>query len=39
MSRLSSDVTGGSRPKVALVTVPGYVLPSQKLVMYGSAAS
>jgi hypothetical protein len=39
MACLNSDVTGGSRPKVALVTAAGLVLPGQNLVMYGSAAS
>jgi len=39
MACVNSDVTGGSRPKVARVTTAEFVLPGQKLVMYGSAAS
>jgi hypothetical protein len=34
-----SDATGYRVAKVALVTTAGLVLPSQKLLMYGSAAS
>jgi len=35
----NSDATGYRVAKVALVTTAGLVLPRQKLLMYGSAAS
>jgi len=39
MACVNSDVTGGWPVIVAGVTVRWYVLPGQKSVMYGSAAS